>query len=50
MFTAAAICCANEEWGDVYSMVMTDSAGAAAEMHDRIPVLLAVDDWPVWKE
>lgn len=36
------------QWGDVYSMVMTDSCGAAAECHDRMPVLLAERDWGAW--
>ena len=47
-FAAAGIWRASEEWGDVYSMVMTDSCGAAAECHDRMPVLLAERDWAVW--
>lgn len=39
---------ASPEWGDVYSMVMTDSCGTAAECHDRMPVLLAERDWGAW--
>ena len=47
-FAAAGIWRASDEWGDVYSMVMTDSCGAAAECHDRMPMLLAERDWGVW--
>lgn len=48
VFAAAGIWRASEEWGDVYSMVMTDSCGAAAECHDRMPVLVAERDWSAW--
>jgi putative SOS response-associated peptidase YedK len=40
----------SDEWGDVYSMIMTDAAGLAAECHDRMPVLLARDDWAHWTD
>ena len=40
----------SDEWGDVYSMVMTDATGLAAECHDRMPVLLARDDWAQWTD
>ncbi|MFN5820566.1 MAG: SOS response-associated peptidase, partial [Novosphingobium sp.] len=33
------------EWGDCYAMVMVDSAPAMAEVHDRMPVILAPDNW-----
>lgn len=48
MFAAAGIWRSSEEWGDVYSMVMTDAAGPAADIHRRMPVLLHTDDYPVW--
>ncbi len=48
LFAAAGIWRSSEEWGDVYSMVMTDAAGPAAEVHRRMPVLLHADDYPVW--
>ncbi len=48
LFAAAGIWRSSEAWGDVYSMVMTDAAGPAAEVHRRMPVLLHVDDYPVW--
>ena len=36
------------EWGDCYAMVMVDSAPAMAEVHDRMPVILARDNWEQW--
>ena len=50
LFAAAAIWRRSDEWGDVYSMVMTDSAGVAADCHDRMPVLLAPEDQGRWTE
>lgn len=50
IFAAAGIWRGSEEWGDVYSMVMTDAAEATAEVHDRMPVLLAKDDWTTWTD
>lgn len=48
LFAVAGIWRTSEEWGDVYSMVMTDAAGLAAEVHTRMPVLLAEDDIATW--
>lgn len=49
VFAAAGVWRQSEEWGACYSMVMTDSAGtAAAEVHERMPVLLAPDDYASW--
>jgi len=50
LIAVAGIWRTSEEWGDVYSMVMTDSAGFAAECHDRMPVLLGRDDWAGWTD
>jgi putative SOS response-associated peptidase YedK len=36
------------EWGDCYAMVMVDSSPAMAEVHDRMPVILAPDSWEQW--
>lgn len=36
------------EWGDCYAMVMVDSSPAMAEVHDRMPVILAPEDWATW--
>lgn len=48
LFAAAGVWRMSAEWGAVYSMVMTDSCGAAAECHERMPVLLAESDWSHW--
>ena len=49
-FAAAGIWRTSEEWGDCYSMVMTDAASAAAEIHNRMPVILAPDRYEEWQE
>jgi putative SOS response-associated peptidase YedK len=48
LFAAAGIWRSSEEWGDVYSMVLTDAAGLAAQVHTRMPVLLAPQDYEKW--
>lgn len=48
LFAVAGIWRDSGEWGEVYSMVMTDSCGAAAECHARMPVLLAERDRDAW--
>jgi putative SOS response-associated peptidase YedK len=48
-FAVAGIWRTSEEWGDCYSMIMTDAAGAAAEVHNRMPVILAPDRYEEWQ-
>ena len=48
LFASAGVWRMSQEWGAVYSMVMTESCGAAAECHERMPVLLADGDWETW--
>lgn len=49
IFAAAGVWRPSDEWGACYSMVMTDSAGTdAADVHERMPVLLAPDDYTGW--
>ncbi len=49
LFAAAGVWRPSDEWGDCYSMVMTDSAGTdAAAVHERMPVLLAPQDQAKW--
>lgn len=50
LFACAGLWRASDEFGDCYSMVMTDAGGLAAEVHDRMPVLLKKDDEAVWVE
>lgn len=49
LFAAAGVWRPSDEWGDCYSMVMTDSEGTDAEsVHERMPVLLAAEDQARW--
>jgi len=38
----------SEEWGDVYSAVMTEACPYVAPVHDRMPVILHPRDWERW--
>jgi len=49
LFACAGVWRTSEEFGASYAMVMTDSAGSAAsDIHTRMPVLLAPDDYGRW--
>lgn len=49
LFAAAGVWRQSDEWGACYSMVMTESAGSAAEpVHSRMPVLLTPEDQSQW--
>lgn len=48
LFACAGVWRTTQEWGECYSMVMTDAAGAAAEVHSRMPVILAREDYSAW--
>ncbi|MBE5074255.1 SOS response-associated peptidase family protein [Erythrobacteraceae bacterium E2-1 Yellow Sea] len=48
IFTAAGIWRDSDEWGAVYSMVMTEAAEAVKGVHDRSPVLIQPRDWRIW--
>lgn len=48
LFACAGIWRSSDEWGDCYSMVMTDAAGAAADVHTRMPVIVAHENYGVW--
>lgn len=48
VFAVAGIWRSTPEWGDAYSMVMTDACVHVAGVHDRMPVVLKREDWPVW--
>ena len=37
-----------EEWGAAYAMVMTGANEQTAAVHQRMPVILDVADWPGW--
>ncbi|MFZ9395737.1 MAG: SOS response-associated peptidase [Erythrobacter sp.] len=50
LFACAGIWCRSDEWGDCFAMVMTDAAGVAAEVHTRMPVILAREDHALWTD
>lgn len=50
LFAAAGIWRDSDEWGLSYSMVMTDAAGAAADVHSRMPVILSPEDYAGWTD
>ena len=37
-----------EKWGAAYTMVMTDANREVSSLHDRMPVILAPQDWQTW--
>lgn len=49
-FAVAGLWRASPEWGETYAMVMVDANDQMAEVHDRMPTLLAVADWARWLE
>lgn len=48
VIAAAGLWRPTDQWGDCYTMVMTESAGEAARVHDRMPVLLNDGDQQRW--
>lgn len=51
VFAAAGVWRQSDEWGACYAMVMTDSVGTdAASVHERMPVLLAPQDYAAWND
>lgn len=49
LFAAAGLWQQSDEWGECYSMVMTQSEGAqCADVHARMPVILAASDYETW--
>lgn len=49
-FAVAGIWRPTAEWGNAYSMVMVDGCEQMAEVHDRMPTILAKNDWQQWTE
>ena len=47
-FAVAGLWRASAEWGEVYTLVMAESSSQMAEVHDRMPVILAAEDWAGW--
>jgi putative SOS response-associated peptidase YedK len=48
VFAVAGVWRPTEEWGQAYSMVMVDGCPQMADVHDRMPVVLARTDWEQW--
>ncbi len=48
IFAWAGLWRVSDEWGPVYSGVMTDCNEAIRPVHDRMPVLLHADDYDRW--
>ena len=48
VFTVAGLWRPTAEWGDAYAMVMVDGCAQMAEVHDRMPVVLAPEDRAAW--
>lgn len=47
-FAWAGLWRASDEWGPVYTGVMTDNAPELLAVHDRAPVILRPDEWDTW--
>jgi putative SOS response-associated peptidase YedK len=50
LFACAGLWRASDEWGDCFSMMITEPCMAVAEIHHRMPVILAPEDCRVWLE
>jgi len=48
VFAWAGLWTVSEEWGPVYTGVMTDNAPELRYVHERTPVILAPHDWRTW--
>jgi putative SOS response-associated peptidase YedK len=49
-FAVAGLWRPTAEWGEAYSMVMVDGSPEMAEVHDRMPLILAREDWETWTD
>lgn len=49
-FAVAGLWRPTVEWGDAYAMVMVDGCAQMADVHDRMPVVLARADWERWTQ
>ncbi|WP_225008836.1 SOS response-associated peptidase [Novosphingobium percolationis] len=48
LFAVAGLWRPTAEWGDAYSMVMVEGCPSMADVHDRMPVVLAGEDRARW--
>ncbi len=49
-FAVAGLWRPTTEWGHAYSMVMVDGSPLMADVHDRMPLILAREDWQRWTD
>ncbi|GGD88898.1 DUF159 family protein [Tsuneonella deserti] len=49
LFATAGVWRTTAEWGDAYSMVMSDACSQMADVHDRMPVVLSSEHWDIWQ-
>lgn len=47
-FAVAGLWRPTSEWGLAYTMVMVDGSPQMTDVHDRMPVILAREDWQRW--
>ncbi len=50
LLACAGIWRTSEEWGDCFSMIMTDAGESVAPIHDRMPAILPRADWEQWQD
>ncbi len=48
VFAWAGLWRRSDEWGDVYTGVMTDNAPELTHIHDRSPAILEPEQWDTW--
>lgn len=48
VFVWAGLWTVSEEWGPVYTGVMTDNAPQLRYVHERTPVILSPYEWQTW--
>ena len=48
VFAWAGLWMESEEWGTVYTAVMTSACAELEAIHDRSPVIIAPEDWSAW--
>jgi putative SOS response-associated peptidase YedK len=48
LFAVAGLWRPTAEWGNAYSMVMSDACSQMAEVHDRMPVILTGEQYGQW--
>lgn len=48
LFVSAGLWRNSDQWGPVYSLVVTDASDQCAQIHDRMPVILAPEHYRRW--